>query len=333
MLGPLEFTLYLCLSLALICFVLSYAADNYSYVDKLWSITPVIYTWIYWGYGVASDRGDVKRLTVYAFLITLWGVRLTANFYRKGGYRLSDEDYRWVYVRKMIGDSRGLKFQLFNLGFISLFQHILLWSLTLPVYCAMLAIRAPSGAWQSLDSFATAWILFFWGIELVADGQQFAFQSKKRKALKEDPDSVTQQFITDGLFGYCRHPNFTAEQAIWLGVALLGQTPSPIYLSLSFPALVYLNPNWFGVIALIILFHNSTKLTEEITLSRYPEYAKYQESTNCFIPSITTLVYGPKNHQVLREIKLLREDKESFFQKNCFDYQNISLFNPLKLSC
>ncbi|KAJ9050893.1 hypothetical protein DSO57_1009751 [Entomophthora muscae] len=300
MLDPFELTFYLCLGLALICFVLSYATDNYSYVDKLWSITPMLYTWIYWGYGVAIDPIGSKRLTVFTFLITLWGFRLTANFYRKGGYSLKDEDYRWVYVRKMIGDSRGLKFQLFNLGFISLFQHILLWSLTLPVYCSLLAVGKPFAEWKFLDSFATLWVLFFWGIELIADGQQFAFQCKKKKLLKENPAAVPKQFITDGLFGYCRHPNFTAEQAIWIGIALLGQTSCQSYSSLGIPALEYLNPNWFGVTALLILFHNSTKLTEDITLSRYSEYSKYQETTNCFIPSVKTLIFGPPKASALK---------------------------------
>jgi steroid 5-alpha reductase family enzyme len=33
-------------------------------------------------------------------LTTLWGLRLTYNFWRKGGYKKGGEDYRWAYIRK-----------------------------------------------------------------------------------------------------------------------------------------------------------------------------------------------------------------------------------------
>lgn len=31
--------------------------------------------------------------------ITLWGLRLSFNFARKGGYNLSEEDYRWKILK------------------------------------------------------------------------------------------------------------------------------------------------------------------------------------------------------------------------------------------
>jgi steroid 5-alpha reductase family enzyme len=38
-----------------------------------------------------------------AFLVTLWGLRLSYNFYRKGGYNIipwkGEEDYRWKIFR------------------------------------------------------------------------------------------------------------------------------------------------------------------------------------------------------------------------------------------
>ena len=44
-----------------------------------------------------------SRITIMALLVTLWGIRLTLNFARKGAYSIKfwsgKEDYRWDYLR------------------------------------------------------------------------------------------------------------------------------------------------------------------------------------------------------------------------------------------
>jgi steroid 5-alpha reductase family enzyme len=62
-------------------------------------------------------------------LVTCWGARLTYNFARKGGYNWGDEDYRWGPLRKYMG---FFFFQLFNLGFIAIYQNILLFLISAP---------------------------------------------------------------------------------------------------------------------------------------------------------------------------------------------------------
>lgn len=52
-------------------------------------------------------------------LVVLWGVRLTFNFWRKGGYSPTFEDYRWEHVRKLW--PRPV-FELFSLVFVSAAQ-------------------------------------------------------------------------------------------------------------------------------------------------------------------------------------------------------------------
>ena len=48
--------------------------------------------------------GFAPRQTLAASLVTVWGIRLTFNFARKGGYSWKfwegEEDYRWAIVRK-----------------------------------------------------------------------------------------------------------------------------------------------------------------------------------------------------------------------------------------
>ena len=53
--------------------------------------------------------------------MTLWGLRLTYNFYRKGGYDLSEEDYRWRIVIKEFEKYPIILWEIFHLVFICIF--------------------------------------------------------------------------------------------------------------------------------------------------------------------------------------------------------------------
>ena len=64
-----------------LCFILSSATKNYSQVDKLWSIIPIPYVWIN-----AYNANFEPRIVLMAFLVSIWAVRLTYNFARRGGY-------------------------------------------------------------------------------------------------------------------------------------------------------------------------------------------------------------------------------------------------------
>ena len=71
------------LAAALLCFVVSSLSKNYSQVDKLWSLMPIPYTWM-----VAFATGFESRLVLMAVLVTVWGLRLSYNFSRRGGYSI-----------------------------------------------------------------------------------------------------------------------------------------------------------------------------------------------------------------------------------------------------
>lgn len=82
----------------ILVFFLNTTTGNYSQVDKLWSIMPGLYAWT-----MVYLSGFAPRQLLAASLITLWSIRLTYNFGRKGGYTwkfwLGEEDYRWAIVR------------------------------------------------------------------------------------------------------------------------------------------------------------------------------------------------------------------------------------------
>ncbi|MEP6480525.1 MAG: DUF1295 domain-containing protein, partial [Rhodoglobus sp.] len=80
--NPLLVTILVAAAVVLFVWIASLVSHDNSWVDRLWSIVPVAYVWIF---AVAAGLADA-RLDVMAVLVTIWGARLTFNFARKGGY-------------------------------------------------------------------------------------------------------------------------------------------------------------------------------------------------------------------------------------------------------
>ncbi len=259
------------LAAALLCFVVSTISGNYSQVDKLWSLIPIAYVWM-----VAFETGFEARLVLMALLVTAWGLRLTYNFGRKGGYSwkfwTGEEDYRWSVLMAKPELKAKWRWMAFNLFFISLYQMGLILLMTLP------AVRSMDGlplAWP--DYLIAALLFFIIVIETIADQQQWSYQKEKKKALAaggEIQEKYRKGFVQTGLWSLSRHPNFAAEQAVWIvfyffSVAATGH---------------WLNWSVMGAILLVLLFWGSSSFTESITAGKYPDYADYQKRVPRFIP-------------------------------------------------
>ena len=260
---------------ALLCFVLGELTGNNSQVDKVWSILPFVYCWI-----IAVKGGMQPRLVVMALLATLWGIRLTFNFARKGAYRLrfweGEEDYRWKILRATpMLKHRGV-WMLFDLVFISVYQNALILMLTFPALVCM-GSTEPFGL---MDAVAAVLMFGFIVYETIADEQQWRFQSKKwamiraGKRLEELPAPYDKGFNTFGLWRVSRHPNYLAEQAIWVS----------LYLFSIGAGVGIINWSMIGALLLVLLFTASTSLAEGISSDKYPEYAAYCQKVNKFFP-------------------------------------------------
>jgi steroid 5-alpha reductase family enzyme len=242
--------------------LLSVVTREYSWVDRLWSVIPVAYLAVFAGYAGFRDA----RLDTMLALVALWGARLTFNFARKGGYAPGGEDYRWAVLRERLP---GWRFQLFNAGFISVYQNVILLLISLPALTA-LRHRTPFGV---PDALAAAAFLGLLVGETVADQQQWDFQRWKRAQV--DAGRVPEQrFRRTGLFRYSRHPNFFFEIAQWWVLFLFG----------AIAARSVLQWTVLGAVLLTSLFVGSTRFTEQISRSRYPEYADYQATTSAVVP-------------------------------------------------
>lgn len=265
----------LMLGVAISCFIVSELTRNYSQVDKLWSILPIGYVWFF-----AAESGWNIRLLLMAGLVSLWGVRLTYNFARRGGYQWpvwkGEEDYRWAVLRQMPLLQGRVRWAAFNLFFISLYQNGLILLFTLP---ALAAWQGANSSLNLIDLLAGGLMLAFICIETIADQQQYNFQTEKYRRIREQIPLEADQargFCSTGLWSRVRHPNYAAEQGIWLAFYLFSVAATGHWF------------NWsiIGIILLMLLFLGSSDFSEKISAGKYPEYAAYQKKVSRFIPGL-----------------------------------------------
>ncbi|KAJ3344567.1 hypothetical protein HDU83_005088 [Entophlyctis luteolus] len=266
----------------LMTFIVGTATGNYSQTDRLWSITPIVFAANY--VLVAGLRGYLfnARLTVMAVLAFVWGVRLTYNFGRKGGYKWSDEDYRWPALRKIL--KNPILWHLFSFFFISIYQNLLLFLITLPAKTAFDSVAFDVGnvTWQPIDYVATVLFVSYLVLETIADQQQWNFQTKKWDLInssglkvEELPEPYNLGFLTSGLFAYSRHPNFFAEFSIWWMYYLFAVAASGSWWNFE---------SILGPFLLMLLFFGSAPYTEYLTSMKYPKYKEYQARVSMLFP-------------------------------------------------
>lgn len=257
----------------LTCFVVSELTSNCSQVDKLWSLIPLAYAWIF-----AVSSGMDARVVLMAVLVTIWGLRLTFNFARRGGYSWKfwggEEDYRWNILRENPVLKGRVRWTLFNLFFISSYQLTLIWLFTLPMVAATTAGEVPLG-WA--DYLLAAIILGLIAMETIADQQQWNYQTEKyrRKNAGEQLDGeYADGFIHSGLWGKLRHPNYAAEQSIWVVMYLFSVAATGRWINWSMA----------GCILLLLLFQGSADFSEKISAEKYPKYNDYIKRVPRFFP-------------------------------------------------
>lgn len=260
---PFGAALDLCLILGVLCLIMTAITRECSWVDRLWSVAPPVYCLLV----AAAADFESARLNLMAALVTLWGVRLTFNFARKGGYWKGGEDYRWPVVRERLSP---LQFHLLNIFFISIPQMVLIWLFTAPIHQAWVWLDAPL---NGLDALAAVLFLVLLLGETVADEQMWAFQQDKKRKL-DAGETVEQPFLRSGLYTWSRHPNYFCEMGMWWVFYLFAVAASGEWVHWS----------GLGVVLLTALMISSARLGEQISLGKYPAYAEYQASTPHLVP-------------------------------------------------
>lgn len=133
----------------------------------------------------------------------------------------------------------------------------------------------------TIDALFARFLLILVVIEWFADGQQWNYHAAKNqyRDTAKVPSGWTRAqmdrgFNTTGLWKFSRHPNFAAEQMIWVTLYAWGAWRTGTYV------------NWTvgGTIAYLGVFAGSTPITEAISKGKYPEYAEYQRTVGKFLP-------------------------------------------------
>jgi len=270
----LKNTAFIALAVALMCFIISELTKNYSQTDKIWSTAPILYVWY-----MAHHAHYEDRLVLMAILVTIWGLRLTYNFSRRGGYSWKfwegEEDYRWAILRKEQAFLQpDWAWRLFNFFFIALYQNALIFLFTTPIIAAYIGQNEPL---NSVDYALASLFAFFVIYETIADNQQFAFQTKKHALLKVGEPffgDYKKGFLSSGLWAKSRHPNYFAEQAVWIVFYLFSVNATG----------QWINWSMIGCLLLLLLFYNSSDFSEAISAKKYPAYAEYQREVPRFFP-------------------------------------------------
>ena len=163
-------------------------------------------------------------------------------------------------------------FFVFNFLFISLYQMGLILLMTLP------AVRSIGGGSLTIvDGILAVLVIGLIVVETVADQQQWNYHKQKRLLMEKGaalPERYAKGYVQTGLWGIVRHPNYAAEQAIWIvfyffSVAATGQ---------------WINWSVMGAILLVLLFWGSSNFSESISAGKYPDYTEYKKRIPRFIP-------------------------------------------------
>lgn len=303
---PLVIGLAISLAISPIFLVVSEVKRNYSQVDRAWSILPSLFHGHYvlwaWLNGIRIGRIALASLCILVcksisgnacaaihhkrleadpdLFIFIGSVRLTYNFWRKGGYHPNAEDYRWAVVKKKLPTNRVVFF-VFNLVFISTWQTIVLFLVTAPSYVLLLSSAdgtlPESAVLRPADIVFAVSILALVLIQGVADQQQWTYQQAKKEKRVVPNSSFTaadlqRGFVTHGLWAYSRHPNVLAEQSIWVMLFIWSWF------------LAGFNWSAVGTITYLLPFLDSAKLTESISSGKYEQYKDYQAQVGMFLP-------------------------------------------------
>ncbi|MDR0285899.1 MAG: DUF1295 domain-containing protein [Propionibacteriaceae bacterium] len=192
------------LGATLAVYLVGLALGNLSVYDPYWSVAPPV---IVVGL-IAYDRSLTVGTILLALAITIWGVRLTANW----AYtftNLSTQDWRYDKLRS--GNPR--LWPLIALVGVTLFPTLVVYLCLLP---AITYLAAPATTVVTVTGVVLC--LAATTLQLVADTQLHRF---RRQYAGE------HRLIRAGLWHHSRHPNYLGEILMWWGVFVIMASATP----------------------------------------------------------------------------------------------------------
>ena len=210
-----------------------------------------------WWLARHSPGIDFGRAIIVIVLVWLWAIRLTANWATFWG-GLHHEDWRYPLVRERAGRHAVLA----DFFGIHLFPTLQVFLGCLPIYAVLAYGHGPFG-W--LDAVALVVTFGAIAIETIADLQLHAFIARKQPG----------QFISSGLWGWSRHPNYFGEMSFWWGLMLFGLAAAP--------------DQWWwliwGALAMTVMFvFVSIPFMDQRSIELRPAYAEHMRRVSALVP-------------------------------------------------
>jgi steroid 5-alpha reductase family enzyme len=255
--GALAFdlpVLALCAAVAFVVNWVVFVPAFLAHTERFYDLTGTLTYLSVVGFALALSPPS-PRGWLLAGLIAVWAVRLGTFLFRR--------------VHQDGGDGRFDEMKHSAPRFFVAWTLQGLW-VFLTASAALTAITAPDDGLGIVDAVgALIWLAGF-TVEVVADRQKRAF--------KRDPANAGR-FITTGLWGWSRHPNYFGEILLWVGAAVLASSALDgwRYASLISPVFVFVLLRYISGVPLLAA-RNDARWGDE------PEYQAYKASTPVLIP-------------------------------------------------
>jgi steroid 5-alpha reductase family enzyme len=237
-----------------VVFCFSLAFNNSSIYDPYWSVAPPAIA-IYWAF--AGGARFSPRIMIVILLVTIWGVRLTYNWFRQ--WRgLVHEDWRYAEIRS----KAGRWYWASSLVGIHYFPTLIVFFACLPLYRVMSASGRGPGILDAAGLVVTTGAI---AVEALADRQLHTFVRSRPR---------TGAVLSTGLWACSRHPNYFGEAAFWWGLFLFSSASGQI-------------PWWTvpGPVAVTLMFLLvSIPMMERHMRSKRPDYDAHKQRVPVFFP-------------------------------------------------
>ncbi len=243
------------LGFMVLAFIVALLIKDNSIVDLFWGPGFIIVT--AFSLSMAPNL-DIRKLVI-AFLVLIWGMRLTIYIFQRN--RRKGEDFRYKHWRDTWNN-----FILRSFLQIFLLQGLFMYIVSYPIWYIN---YNPGEVLSTLDT-----------VGLVIFGIGFMFESVGDMQLaffKQNPKNKGK-LINSGLWKYTRHPNYFGEALIWWGIW---------FYALGIPG------GWMTVISPILItltlrFVSGVPMLEK-RLSEHRDWAEYARKTAPFVPFIKWL--------------------------------------------
>jgi len=240
------------------CFIPAYLLQTEKFYDLTGSLTYLSLVL----FSVFSESSFESSTLIVCGCISVWALRLGSFLFLR--IKKDGEDKRFRTIKP------------------NLTRFFMTWTLqgmwvTMCLLCVITAISSDGGVSEGVV-FYLGLLIFIFGftLEVAADNQKTKF--------RKNPENKNK-FISSGLWGKSRHPNYLGELILWIGVAVMSveSLEGLQHITLISPLFVY-----------VLLMHISgVRMLENSGQKKWghlPEYNEYLKNTPKFFITLKSLI-------------------------------------------